>query len=200
MSVLRATALLGVIAFAAPLAGCQTISEEGCRAGNWEDIGFKDGSEGRSRTRLSKIGEDCAEYGITPDREAYITGLEQGLARYCSPEQGYEDGFDNKSLNTECRNLNFADYIDAHADGYEDYLILQDYAALQDRWQVLEKRILDLEISLDDAELSTQERRKRRARLRDTQNERDDVRADVRQMEDDFDWPRWRPVIEDSKE
>ena len=45
------------------MTGCETISEEACLAGNWEDIGFRDGEQGRSRSRLVKIAETCGEVG-----------------------------------------------------------------------------------------------------------------------------------------
>lgn len=72
----------------ASVTGCHSISEEACLSGSWEDIGFKDGEAGRSRSRLADISERCAKFNVTPDRTAYIRGLEMGLIRFVNPIRG----------------------------------------------------------------------------------------------------------------
>lgn len=181
------------------LGACQTISEDACRAGNWEDIGFNDGSQGRSRSRLAAIGEECAKYGIQPDHSAYIAGLEAGLRRFCTPDQGFRDGENGNRANEECSALGFDTYLDGHADGYDIYVVRRDYSDLQERWTDIEARILETEAELDRPDLDRSERRDVRAKLRELENERDDIRSDIRQIEREYDWPRWRPdLIEDN--
>lgn len=199
----KAISLAGVgfiVVSALGLTACQTISEDSCRAGNWQDIGYEDGTKGRSRSRLASIGETCAKYGIRPDRQAYLRGLEQGLDRYCSPDQGYRDGTNGGSPNKECRGLGYDDYLIAFDDGLIEYEARRDYSRLKDRWTDLEEDILTLEVRLDEPDLSRSDRREIRGDLRGLENERDDVRADIRAIERDFDWPRWRPEIPDSSD
>lgn len=200
MTLRPAAIILVLSASILSLSSCQTISEDACRAGNWEDLGFKDGSQGRNRSRLASIGEDCAKYGIQPDRVAYISGLEEGLERYCTPDQGFRDGSNGGKPNSECSSLGYTAYLDGHDDGYADFLVRRDYADLQSRWTEIELRILEIETELDQPDLSRSDRRSIRARLRDLENVRDDIRVEVRQIERDYDWPRWRPDVESEVE
>lgn len=78
------------------LHGCATMSEDECLAADWWIIGHKDGFEMRPRSYLAEHQEACAEYGVTPDRNAYAEGYRSGrqdfLRRYCTRSNGYTVG------------------------------------------------------------------------------------------------------------
>ena len=49
------------------LSSCAPLSEDECRAGNWQAIGQADGAEGRDLNYIDQHAEACAEYGVAPD-------------------------------------------------------------------------------------------------------------------------------------
>ena len=52
------------------LSGCAakpSVSEYQCMAGDWQSIGYRDGSQGLARSQVLKHAEACGEYGVVPD-------------------------------------------------------------------------------------------------------------------------------------
>ncbi|WP_298912815.1 DUF2799 domain-containing protein [uncultured Algimonas sp.] len=187
-------AKLGLCAAMAALSGCASISEDACRAGNWEDIGFKDGEAGRSRSRLADIGERCAEFGVTPDRLAYIRGLEMGLRRYCGPSAGYSDGRSGERPNAECEAGGYHDYLVAHADGYDVYRVMQTRDELVSDWRARRKAWLNVTDRLDEADgLSAKEVRRLERKAIRLERQMDDLRVEIRVLEELNGLPRWTP-------
>lgn len=84
------------------LAGCATLSEDACRGGDWERIGFVDGSDGYDRTRLAAHAKACRDYGISPDVAAWEAGRQQGLLVYCRTGRAYDEGADGRRLRDVC--------------------------------------------------------------------------------------------------
>jgi len=182
---------------ASGLSGCHTISEEACLAGSWEDIGFKDGEAGRSRSRLADIAERCAKFNVTPDRTAYIRGLELGLRRYCGPSNGYDDGRAGQQPNAECEAGGFIDYLDAFSDGAEVYQLERERDDLVSRWEERRTAYLNVSGRLDADDLTAKERRRLERKAARLANEMDDIRIDIRAMERLYDLPQWSPPTDD---
>lgn len=84
------------------LAACDPISENGCRTGNWSQIGFDDGAKGRAASRLDAYAQTCQEFQIGVDRQAYQAGRQRGLQIYCTPENAYSVGRSGDRLNRVC--------------------------------------------------------------------------------------------------
>ncbi|GLQ19153.1 DUF2799 domain-containing protein [Algimonas porphyrae] len=193
----RLTVMLAIGAMSASvLSSCATISEEACRAGSWQDIGFEDGEKGRSRSRLANIAETCAKYNVVPDRVAYIRGLEEGLVRYCTPDTGYSSGRNGQPPNAECEAGAYSDYLDAHADGVLVYQLYAERDSLVDRWQNRRDKYLDVRSRLDavdpDGEgLSAKERRRLESWAARLDHEMDDIRIEIRAFERIHDLDRW---------
>lgn len=75
------------------LAGCSsTMSKDECRTVDWRTIGYEDGVAGRSGGQIGQHRQACAEYGVTPDLDAYRAGRADGLREYCQPHNGYRAG------------------------------------------------------------------------------------------------------------
>jgi len=187
-----ATLTIG-LCFTASLAGCQTISEDACLSGSWEDIGFKDGEDGRSRSRLADIAERCAEFNVTPDRNAYIRGLELGLRRYCGPNNGYEAGRSGQAPNAECEDGGFVDYLDAYTDGNDVYQLEAERDRLVSRWEDRREAYLNVTGRLTNDELDARERRRLETKAARLANQMDDLRIDIRAMEQLHGLTRWAP-------
>lgn len=179
------------LAMGLTLTGCETISEDACLAGSWEDIGFKDGEAGRSRSRLANITETCAEYGVVPDRRAYLQGLEMGLERYCGPTNGFNAGREGNTPNAECEAGGFDRYMSAYIDGNAVYEIERARNDLVSQWEDRQTAYLNVTARLDAEEMTAKERRRLERKAARLANEMDDLRIDIRAMERLHDLPRW---------
>lgn len=193
----RMIATIGLgLCLGASVTGCQTISEESCLSGSWEDIGFKDGEAGRSRSRLAKISEQCAKFNVTPDRIAYIRGLEFGLQRFCGANTGYDHGRSGQSPNAECQAGKFNDYLDGYASGNRDYQLEVERDNLVSRWADQRKTYLNVTRRLDLEDLEPKERRRLERRAARLANDMENLRIDIRVMEELHGLPRWTPLTD----
>lgn len=126
---------------AAALAACASLSEEECRAGNWEAIGLADGIKGRTLSRLSQHAKACAELGIVPDRARWLAGRTEGLKTYCQPEAAYEVGRRGARLSPVCEGYDVALLRSAHGQGLRYHEIGEEI------WE-FERRISDIDAQL----------------------------------------------------
>ncbi|WP_193187051.1 DUF2799 domain-containing protein [Nisaea sediminum] len=99
------------------LAGCSSLSKEECRLGDWNAIGFADGSKGKGSKRIADHRKSCAEYGISPNLDAYLAGRERGLDHYCAPSNGYQAGLRDDDYDGVCRARDEAAFLAAYNAG-----------------------------------------------------------------------------------
>jgi len=98
------------------LAGCSaTMSKDECRTVDWRTIGYEDGVAGHSGQQIGQHRRACAEYGVTPDLEAYRAGRAEGLREYCQPHNGYRAGVNGAVYHDVCP----ADLAPAFVAAYE---------------------------------------------------------------------------------
>ena len=76
----------------ASLGGCASLSKNECLSADWQDIGIRDGADGRPEEYLIRHASACAKVQVTPDRERWLAGREQGLDRFCVPYRAYQLG------------------------------------------------------------------------------------------------------------
>ena len=115
------------------LISCASLSEEECRAGTWEDIGFVDGTEGRTPDHLSRHDKACADYGITPDAVRWEDGRQQGLHTYCRPARAWSEGADGRKLRPVCTGPDVERLYAVNSDGLTYHRIGQDISEAQRR-------------------------------------------------------------------
>src|SRR4051812_34107862 len=84
--------LLATLAVLASLTGCASLSKSECLSANWEDVGIRDGADGRPEEYLIQHSKACAKVAVVPDRGAWLHGREQGLDRFCVPHRMYQLG------------------------------------------------------------------------------------------------------------
>jgi hypothetical protein len=120
-SLLRITALALLVA---SLHGCASLSKNECLSANWEDIGRRDGRNGNAEDRLMDHTTACAKVGVTPDRDAWLRGRDQGLESYCQPRNGFRIGeYGGGYITGVCRDFDESTFVDAWRDGREIYRI-----------------------------------------------------------------------------
>ncbi|GAA0201127.1 hypothetical protein GCM10009123_05570 [Kangiella japonica] len=158
---------LGSFALLTLLSGCATLSETECASGNWEQIGYKDGKSGRDSDYIIKHESSCIEYGVQLDRETYEAGRQQGLARYCTADNGFGRGTRGSSPNLSCGSQQFPVYFDGYSQG------------LMSRLERLE---LDLDEAYKEHEILTEVLR----RVKDEQ-EKDRIELELEGVDKDID-------------
>lgn len=114
-TILKNIFLLGFITLA--LSACSTMNKSECVTADWRTIGFGDGANGQPASRISQHRSACAEYGITPDLNAYNAGRNQGLAQYCIPPKGYSKGLSGSGYNGVCKGHNEKAFLEAYNYG-----------------------------------------------------------------------------------
>ncbi len=79
------------------LIACGTVmtndmTNEECKTTNWYQLGLDEGSTGVPRERLLKYNDACSETDFEADAERYIAGYMAGVQKYCTYENGFDQG------------------------------------------------------------------------------------------------------------
>lgn len=90
------------IGFTLALTGCATLSKEECLSGNWEEIGFRDGTNGKTSAFLQSHAKACEKTGVRPVQSLWEQGRQRGLPAYCVPSKAYSEGRSGRSLSAVC--------------------------------------------------------------------------------------------------
>lgn len=152
--------------------GCATLSESQCVTGDWYTIGKRDGSAGLSRSQLFKHDEACAAYGAQPDARAYDAGRQDGLRRYCTPQQGFVEGHKGRSYRSVCEGPSERTFLRAFDEGK----VLYD---AEQRLQRVDEKISRIEYRLDHDELDDKQRKSLHKDLKDQRSEHRRARRDI---------------------
>ena len=134
--------LVGVAALG--LASCASISEEACRAGDWESVGYRDGVEGRSPGYFLNHAQACNEIGIAPNRTVWQAGYAEGLKRYCTPFNAFEEGRSGNRLNNVCPAEDMRELRWENSRGYEWYRLGREIDENERRIREINALLADL--------------------------------------------------------
>ena len=118
----RAAGLCAVLAGLLLGPGCATLDRDECLVADWRLIGYQDGAAGKQATVVGKYREDCAEYAVVPDLDAYRAGRAEGLLQYCTPDNGYRLGEAGRGYSTVCPSGSEDGFQSAYDEGREIYL------------------------------------------------------------------------------
>lgn len=105
------------------VAGCSTtMDKDECRTVDWRTVGYEDGVAGRSGEQIGLHRKACAEYGVTPNLDAYRAGRAEGLREYCQPHNGYRAGATGATYYDVCPADLAPAFITAYDSGRELYV------------------------------------------------------------------------------
>jgi len=141
---MRAPSLLA-LGCAVVLAGCgggATVSESQCYAGDWQTLGYRDGSNGLRSTQILEHQNACVPHGVVPDRTAYMAGWREGVVEYCRPSNGFDVGVQGYVYNNVCPDTQRLDFERAYRQGRELYLAR---VAVEDLQATIDQRYARLE-------------------------------------------------------
>ena len=137
----RVIAVLGFLT----LASCASLSEETCKAGDWQQIGFNDGVNGQSPDRIFNHARACNDYGIAPNKTLWEAGREQGLKLYCTPQNAYNEGADGDRLRPVCPLDARPPLLEQNERGLTWYRLGRDIDNTEDRIREISRLMHDLD-------------------------------------------------------
>jgi hypothetical protein len=118
---------VGLIALVTLISGCATgLSKEECQTADWHTIGYEDGVRGLSESRITTHRKACAKHGVTLMLNAYRGGWDKGIARYCQPGNGYQQGRSGRQYSGICPETLESDFLQAYRDGRSRYELETD--------------------------------------------------------------------------
>ena len=185
-----------IVAALLVLGGCAakpTVSENQCRAGDWQTIGYRDGASGFASTRLLSHQEACGEFAIVPERTAYLTGWQEGLSSFCTADNGFNLGNRGASFNTVCARDMAEPFATAYQDGRQLYLARAEVNRLNRLINSKEARLDQLKQEIVGAttaqlvpDLTPEERIGLVAKLEDLISEREEIQNELPELERDL--------------
>ncbi len=188
---IRKLLLVGVGGAVLLLVSCETISEQDCQAGNWADIGYKDGVKGKSRAKIADYVQTCSEYGAEVDRQTYLQSYDTGLTYYCTYDNGFERGRNGSSYNTVCGGSDntegAADFRAGYDDGYSEYELRQRYARYETDIDDLQAELQDVKARLADPAIAADEKKRLHKKKKRLIDELEDLRWDLRAFKRKYD-------------
>jgi hypothetical protein len=158
------------------LAGCASMDRDECRQADWRAVGLEDGVQGRALERLGEHRKACAKHGVTPDTDRYIAGRTEGLASYCTADNGYRVGRAGETYRGVCSALSAPAFVAAYNRGRELH-------TLHSRLASVEREIAALKASLKDGVRSPKERSDQVERLEALTRESEQLDARIARLE-----------------
>lgn len=135
---------LCAVAGLALLWGCgskPSLSEYQCTAGDWYTVGETDGRNGYGKSRLLAHQNACGPQGIVPDSAAYREGWSQGIAQFCEPQRGFQQGVSGHSMSKTCPQRLQVSFAQAYAEGRRLYEARSEVSHLENAIAKAEQRI-----------------------------------------------------------
>ena len=125
--------------------GCATMSESECINADWREVGRNDGLEGKRQTQLARHYDACIRYGITPDRDEYMSGRQAGLTIYCTQDSGYWEGRNGTGYQRVCPASSEPAFLTGYRAGQSVYDAIENIRSIRGQMESAKARIGSLE-------------------------------------------------------
>lgn len=162
---LRVANVIALCASLTLISACSSLSESQCLASDWQTVGYTDGAAGQDSSRLLKHQNACVKHGVTPDRELYMAGWDEGVLRYCTPDNAFQQGRRGATYNNVCPPHLASNFLDAYEDGRQLHLAQAEINRLQslinaknNTLDTLEKKLRSTEARLVADDVTSTER------------------------------------------
>jgi len=101
------------------LGGCASRwNEKTCTETNFSQLGFQEGSAGKS-SRINSYNQACFKKKVQIPMDEYTEGHQKGLKAFCSPAKGMSDGSRGNQMVNNCTSINA--YTQAHRNGLKTF-------------------------------------------------------------------------------
>lgn len=147
------------------LSACASISEDECRAMDWRTVGYEDGAAGHGPERLTWRRQACAEYGVSPDLDAYLEGRAQGLQVFCVPANGFRLGAAGQGYGGACPSDTADSFLEAYEAGRQLWFLerkvtetLDGIASRRDEVERIDRLLSEHSLIIVRADSTSEER------------------------------------------
>lgn len=113
--------------------GCSGLSKSACTNTNWKEKGVVDGSKGQAAEKILVTEKACSKKGTEFPIVEYKTGWLEGIATYCSPENGFKLSSEGKKVAVENCPIEFRPAL------LQNIKLGQEYVGVQAKIKSLEK-------------------------------------------------------------
>lgn len=124
------------------LAGCASLSKQECLNGNWEEIGFRDGTDGRETSYLQRHTKACERAAVTPVQNLWEKGRQRGLPVYCVPAKAFSVGKKGQTLRPVCPAAQMPALQAANAKGLAYHEFTEEIGELTIKIDELESQVI----------------------------------------------------------
>lgn len=142
-----------LVAAALAAAGCASLSESECRAGDWRGIGVADGRDGQPPERLADHREACSKHGVALDEQAWHQGRDEGLRGFCTASNGFRVGSSGAAYAGVCPPLLEGAFLTAFEHGRGLHVLRTAFSEVE---QAIAAREGDLRRIEDDVRAAEQ--------------------------------------------
>ena len=140
--------------FAVLAAGCASgLSRDECNTADWRTIGYEDGVQGRSEARISGHRKACARHGVGLNFDAYRSGWDEGVRRYCQLGNAYHQGRRGKAYSGVCPAGMEGGFLQAYRAGRELYDLEADVQRTARKLKHKRARLNAIEVDMRDTGL-----------------------------------------------
>lgn len=160
------------------LSGCASMSEGECLTANWFDKGYSDGSHGMPLSLLADHAEACSKVQVTPNSTLYNQGRNEGLKKYCTPENVQREGRLGRSFSYVCPAHLESGLYRHYEDGKRVYTAEQKIDSLNRQSNELERKLR----KTDDNDKRQRIRKELRELDRQLSRAREDMRYEERRL------------------
>ncbi|HVK61840.1 MAG TPA: DUF2799 domain-containing protein [Bdellovibrionales bacterium] len=91
------------------LASC--ASQEKCSDKDWRKLGESDGRRGYLKDEFNRHQGSCESPSVDTERAAYDAGYSEGIAQFCTSENGYKQRFMGNTYCGQCPKELEADFL-----------------------------------------------------------------------------------------
>lgn len=186
---MRNTVLCGALCAVVLLSGCATLSESQCIAGDWQTVGYRDGTNGTASAQLLQHQNACMKHGITPDRDTYLLGWNEGVEQYCQPGNGFNVGKQGGGYSSICPAHLKNAYYTAYQDGRLIYnaqsevdRINRQISQKQSRIEQLQEDMSKTEAQLISDDVSSETRLELLLESKSLAEKQGELKADIVQL------------------
>lgn len=187
-TVFKSLALLGLGTLT--LTGCASMDMAECQTADWETIGYQDGADGKPSESISRHRKACAKHNVTPVLATYLEGWNDGVLRYCTPQNGFNAGSGGRAYAGVCPREVEDAFLDAFGDGRELHTLRTSVRQIEHRISRDERRLAKIEEAVTHKEArliasegTTEERALLIADLRTLSEEKGQLEKAVLDME-----------------
>jgi hypothetical protein len=178
------------VAIAVTLSACAGMSRKECELADWRAVGYEDGYKGMGPDRFGVHRRECADHSVAPDFAAWQAGRAQGLAEYCQPARGFDEGARGATYFGVCPAELEDDFVMNYDRGRTLYLlesevqsIVNDITRRQARMREIERSLASTSTRILASETTLDERAQLLVRTKQLTEERVILAREVRELE-----------------